>query len=174
MTRFGLATLTWALLSGMASGESIGSFTIFIDGEKRTWHVITMMQSGERVATATLHRRGHLTELQLQAHPIPEFTSKDVLSIEIRFAGDYTPGDAPESIELLYTPNGLSGPLWTSRGAARVPELQIVEFDVWGKVGRLVAVISGEICVRPRLFSQTDTSDCKTLHGLIDTRLDVR
>ena len=77
------------------------------------------------------------------------------------------------AVDILYTPNGLSGPLWTSRGAPTPPELQILSFEIWGETGDLTAIFSGQICKRPRLFSQTDTTDCKSLNGLIETRIDA-
>lgn len=162
-----------AALPLTTNAEGVGEFTMFVDGEQRVWHAITMVQSGQTVWTATLEQRNHLTELQLQGHPVPHFTSKDVLSIDIRYSGQYAPGDEPASVEILYTPNGLSGPLWTSRGAKTQPRLQIVAFDIWGNAGQLIAVVTGEICIRPRLFSQTDPTNCKSLNGKVETRLQV-
>lgn len=118
-------------------------------------------------------RKPHRTELQLQGHPVPEFTSKDVFSIDVGYAGQYAPGAEPSSIEILYTPNGLSGPIWTSRGAPNAPRLQIVEFKVWGNVGQFIGVITGEVCERPRLFSRTNTANCKPLNGKIETRFEA-
>ena len=163
-----------ALAAFPATAGELGLITAFLDGEERVWHTITMEQGGKTIATATLQQSPHLAELQIQGHPVPGFTSKEVLSIDARFSGQYVPGAAPMSVEILYTPNGLSGPLWTSRGAPEPPRLQIVELDIWGSVGRVVAVITGEICMRPRLFSRTDISDCKSLNGKVETRLEVR
>lgn len=154
--------------------DELGQMTAYIDGEERVWYTITFQQSGNPVYTATLERKQYQVELLLQGHPIRTFTSKEVLSVDARFAGDYAPGDAPLSVEILYTPNGLSGPLWTSRGAPTAPQLQIIDMQAWGGAGRVTAVVSGEICRRARLFSQTDRSDCKSVSGMIDTRLDVR
>lgn len=169
---FGLAAFMG--LAGPAYAEELGRMTAFLDGEERVWYTITFPQAGETVYTATLERKPYQVELLLQGHPVPAFTSKDALSVDARFPGDYTLGDDPLSVEILYTPNGLSGPLWTSRGAPTAPRLQIVELDAWGGAGHLVAVVSGEICRRARLFSRTDPSDCKRISGKIETRLDVR
>ena len=161
-------------LAETASAEELGQMTAYVDGEERVWYTITFPQGGDTVFTATLERKQYQVELLLQGHPVREFTSKEVLSVDARFSGDYEPGDDPLSVEILYTPNGLSGPLWTSRGAPEAPRLQIIELEAWGSTGHLVAVVSGEICRRARLFSQTDKSDCKAVSAKIETRLAVR
>jgi hypothetical protein len=163
-----------ALLPALAGAEELGRITAFLDGEERVWHTITFEQGGKSVSTATWEQKPYLAELVLQGHPVAAFTSKDVLSIDAQFRGQYADGDAPIAIEILYTPSGLAGPLWTSRDAPTSPRLQVVELEAWGRIGRLVAVITGEVCRRPRLFSRTDTTDCKSLSGKISTRLDLR
>ena len=155
------------------SAEELGSITGFLDGKDRLWHTITLDQGGKRVATATLLQQGHFAELRIQGHPVPAFTSKEVISIDARFPVHYKAGDQPTSVEILYTPNGLSGPLWTSRDAPVPPRLEILELDAWGGVGSVLAVITGQVCKRPSLFSRTDTSDCKNLNGKIETRIEV-
>lgn len=171
----GLTALAlWATLSLPTGAEELGQVTAFVDGEERVWYTITFPQAGETVFTASLEQKPYQMELLIQGHPVRRFTSKEVLSVDARFAGTYEVGDAPLSVEILYTPNGLSGPLWTSRGAADAPRLQIIELTAWGGTGDLVAIVSGEICRRARLFSQTDRSDCKRVSGKIETRLEVR
>jgi len=154
--------------------DELGQITAFMDGDQRTWHVITFEQSGRDFATATFRQSGHLAELQMQGHPVPEFTSKEVLSIDARFKGLYTPEAEPMSVDILYTPNGLSGPFWTSRGTQEQPDFEILSFDIWGDVGTLSALFSGQICKRQRLFSQTDTTDCIRVNGLVETRVEMR
>lgn len=163
-----------SVISNPAIAEELGQLTAFIDGEERVWYTITFPQGGATVFTATLEQKQYQLELLVQGHPVQAFTSKDVLSVDARFSGTYQPGDEPLSVEILYTPNGLSGPLWTSRGASEAPRLQIVELNAWGGAGDVTAVVSGEICRRARLFSRTDSSDCKRVNGKIETRLEVR
>lgn len=165
--------LILAMLPFSAMAEALGQITAFLDGNKRVWHTITMEQGGRQVPTATFQQRANLAELKLQGHPIPEFTNKEALSIDAQFQGQYNLGSVPTSVEILYTPNGLTGPFWTSRGARLQPRLQIVELEAWGGVGRLVAVVSGEVCKRPRLFSRTDPDDCMTFTGKVETRIDA-
>ncbi len=172
-----VASVAAVVLSALSSGlfaEELGRMTAYVDGEERIWYTITFPQAGNTVFTATLEQKPYQVELLLQGHPVRSFTSKDVLSVDARFSGTYAAGDEPLSVEILYTPNGLSGPLWTSRGAPEAPRLQIVELNAWGGAGDLVAIVSGEICRRARLFSQTDVSDCKRVSGKIETRLEVR
>lgn len=168
------AIAAWLTGADFSAASELGRITATLDGEERTWYTITLTQGGTQLATASLTRQARVDELRIQGHPIPEFTSKEALSIDALFEGGYAPGDEPVSVELLYTPNGLSGPLWISRDAPTTPRLQVVELDVWGRVGRIVAVISGDLCKRPSLFSLTDTTDCKHLNGKIESRLDVR
>ena len=157
-----------------ACAEDLGRITAFLDGEERQWHTITFRQSDRDIATATFRQSGHLAELQIQGHPISEFTSKDVLSIDVRYRGLYSADAKPMAVDNLFTPGGLSGPLWTSRDAPEPAEVQILAFDIWGDVGELTAIFSGQICKKPRLFSQTNTTDCMRLNGLIETRVEVR
>ena len=165
----------WLMVAALpAQAEELGRITAFLDGEERIWHTIGFEQGDGTVFTATFEQKPYLAELLLQGHPEPRFTSKDVLSVDVQFAGQYAAGDEPSAIEVLYTPNGLAGPLWTSRGALTPSRLDVIELDVWGSVGRLVAVVSGQVCKRPQLFSQTDVSDCMRLSGVIETRLDVK
>ncbi len=157
-----------------ALAEELGKITAFLDGNRRTWHTITFRQGEGDIATATFRQSGHLAELQFQGHPVPKFTSKDVLNIDVRFRGLYEPGAAPMSVDILYTPSGLSGPLWTSRGAPEPVEVQVLSFEIWGSFGQVTAIFSGQVCKRPRLFSKTDTTDCMRLNGLVETRLEVQ
>ena len=173
MVRISVAILLAWLPMG-AAAETLGQITAFLDGDKRVWHTITMTQGGKEVATAAFAQRPAMAELTVQGHPIPEFTSKETLSIEAKFQGQYALGHEPLSVEILYTPHGLTGPFWTSRGAPVEPRLEIVEMTAWGEVGQLVAVVSGQICKRPRLFSRTDTNDCMTFSGKIETRIGAR
>ncbi len=173
MPRINILALILAGLPWAAVAAELGQINAFLDGEERVWHTITMEQGDRQIATATWQQRPYLAELLLQGHPVPEFTSKEALSIDTSFGGQYASGNEPISVEILYTPNGLSGPLWTSRGAPVEARLQIIELEIWGGVGRLVAVITGQVCMRPRLFSQTDVTDCKMLNGKIETRLVV-
>lgn len=166
--------LVLGLLPSIAMAEALGQITGFLDGKKRIWHTITMEQGGSQIATATFQQRAQVAELTLQGHPIPEFTSKEALSIDARFQGQYALGNEPTAVEILYTPNGLTGPFWTSRGALVEARLQIVELDAWGDIGRLVAVVSGEVCKRPRLFSRTDLTDCMSFTGKVETRFDAQ
>lgn len=166
--------LVLVMLPVSAMAETLGQITAFLDGNKRVWHTITMEQGGRQIPTATFQQRANLAELKLQGHPIPEFTSKEALSIDAQFSGQYGPDSVPISVDILYTPYGLTGPFWTSRGARMEPRLQIIELEAWGGIGRLVAVISGEVCKRPRLFSRTDPDDCMSFTGKVETRIDAQ
>lgn len=166
-----LSGVLLALLPVLASAAELGRITAFLDGQEREWHTISMEQGGQNVATASFEQTANLAELHLQGHPIPAFTSKDVLSIDVRYLGRYRPDDDPMSIEILYMPDGMGGPFWTSQGAVVRPRFRIVSFDVWGSIGRVEAAFDGELCLRPIISSATDPSTCKTVSGKVETDL---
>lgn len=148
--------------------------TVFVDGERREWHLIEIKQGARRVASASFRQRPHGAELVLHGYPEPRFSSRGALAIEVRYRGVFEPGDDPIGLDILYQPEGMRGPLWTSNDAPEAPKIEIVEFDVWGEAGELEAVFSGQICLREFIFSPTDISRCMALSGQVSTRLTAR
>ena len=155
-----------------ASEEALGQIRAFLDGEERIWHTITMQQGGESVATASFKQTAHHADLYLQGHFEPRFVSKGMLSVEVRYAGQFAPGAEPRGIEIIYLPNGMGGKFFTTRGTEPAPQFQIVDFDAWGVSGTLVAAFSGRLCAawmnRPR-----DPTDCKTVEGQVTSRVEI-
>ena len=169
----GIAVALLAVFPLVSGAGELGRITAFLDGQERTWHTITMEQLGGDVATASLTLGARLTELQVQGHPEPRFSTDDMLSLEVRYLGPYAPDATPLSLDIMYMPDGMGGPFWTTRGAPVQPEIDILVLDVWGGFGRLQAVFSGRLCLRRIISSATDPTTCKQVSGLIDTRLVV-
>lgn len=150
--------------------DALGTMRAFIDGKEGVWHTITMNQGSKPVATASFAQSAQHTDLYLQGHVEPRFVSKGMLSVEVRYAGQFDPAEDPVSVEIIFMPNGLGGQFFTTRGSE--PQFQIVDISVWGNSGELTAAFSGELCAawmnRPR-----DPTDCKALSGLVNTRMAV-
>ncbi|MGR3795449.1 hypothetical protein [Vannielia sp. SX4] len=155
------------------AAEGLGRITAYIAGEAEEWHTITMEQGGRKVATASFEQGARLTELRVQGHPEPRFTSRDVFSVDVRFEGPFAPGAEPLSVDVMHVPEGMGGPFWTSRGAAKPARIDIVELEVYGSYGRLVATFEAELCFRPIISSATDTGNCRPVTGVIETEIAV-
>ena len=162
-----------AMLPNIATADdALGTMRAFIDGNEDVWHTITMEQGGKRVATASFEQFASYSDLYLQGHVEPRFISKGMLSVEVRYFGQFDPDADPVAVEIIYMPNGLGGQFFTTRGSEPKPSFQIIDLSVWGNSGELIAAFSGKLCAtwmnRPR-----DPSDCKTLSGQVSTRLAI-
>lgn len=147
--------------------------TAFVDGAPMGWHLITFEKGGEVTASASFRQTPHKAELILHGHAGERFASKGGLSIEVRYGGIYDAGAEPIGLDILYLPEGLRGPIWTSNDANTAPSIEIIAFDVWGNVGHVEAVFQAELCLRRYIYSPTDTTRCKTLSGQVATDLVV-
>lgn len=158
--------------SALIADTPLGQIRAFIDREEQLWHTISMIQGGRPVATASFTQSAHYADLYLQGHLEPRFVSKGMLSLDVRFPGQFKPGDPAASIEIIYMPNGMGGQFFTSRGTEPAPVIDIVAFDVWGEAGEIVVTFSGQLCAawmnRPR-----DPTDCKTLSGHATTKIAI-
>ena len=160
-------------LAAPASAETLGRMTAFLDGVPLDWHLITFVKGGEVTASASFRQTPYKAELILHGHAKERFASKGGLSVEARFGGVFEVGAEPIGLDILYLPEGLRGPIWTSNDATTAPRIEIIAFDVWGDVGHVEAVFQGELCLRQFIYSPTDTSQCKSLSGQVTTDLAV-
>ena len=147
--------------------------TAFLDGAPMDWHLITFETGGEVTASASFRQTPHRADLILHGHVEDRFASKGGLTVEVRYEGLFDAEAKPIGLDILYLPEGLRGPIWTSSDANRAPDIEIIAFDVWGNVGRVEAVFQGELCLRQYIYSPTDRSQCKTLSGQVSTDLVV-
>ncbi|SIN82534.1 hypothetical protein [Vannielia litorea] len=160
-----------AVLPLPARAETLGRITAYLGGESLTWHTIDVTLGARRMVTASFEQGARLTELRIQGHPEPRFTTRDVFSVDVRYLGAYAPGAVPLSVDVIHLPQGMGGPFWTSRGAGRPATVEVVELRVWGNYGRLVASFEAELCYRPMISAATDPQNCRPVTGVIETEL---
>lgn len=160
-------------LASSAEAETLGTLTAEIDGLSKRWQTLLIPRASGALATASLRPGPRLTELYLHGHPGDRLSSQDVFSLEVAFPSPYAPGASPQSVELLYMPNGMAGPFWTSKGAPEPPVVQLLSLDVWGAVGEVEAVFIAKLCRREIISAATDPNTCREVSGHVETRLAV-
>ncbi len=155
----------------VSSAETLGQMTAFLDRERHTWHLIAFDHRQRHVSSASFRQTPNKAELILHGHLEPHFTSRGGLSIEVRYKGTFDMGAKPVGLDILYLPEGLRGPIWTSSDADEIPTIEITDFTVWGDVGHVEAVFFARLCLRRTIYAPTDRNTCKTLNGQITTAL---
>lgn len=172
-----MKTSKWLLLSVltcapmMSQAQELGQITAFLDGQERIWHTISMTQNGKSVATASVKKNSSQVAFYLQGHPEPRFTSKGMLSLDVRYVGALNLAGKPKTVEILYLPNGMAGPVWTSVGTTRAAEFQIVDFTLWGNTGEIIAAFSAELCATQITSGPVDLEDCIQLNGKVVSKV---
>ena len=164
--------VTAALCIGTgAAAEEFGRVEASLDGQSMTWVTLVITQGNETDASATFSVNRFASDLHIQGHPRPSFTTSDVLSIDLMYRGDIGPGTTPIEAEITYMPTGMRPPFWTS---ARSGVPVTISFDVLmleGDVGRATGTFSGRICRTEILTDDPDTNDCRQIEGRIDTQV---
>ncbi len=162
-----------AMVAGcpVSAAETLGQMTGFLDRERHTWHLIVFEQRQRHVSSASFRQTPYNAELILHGHVEPHFDSRGGLSIEVRYKGTFDVGATPVGLDILYLPEGLRGPIWTSSDADETPTIEITDFTVWGDVGHVEAVFFARLCLRRTIYAPTDRNTCKTLNGQIATAL---
>ena len=155
----------------LAQAQELGQITAFLNGEEHVWYTILMEQSGKSVATASIQKNNAQVAFYLQGHPTPHFTSKGMLSLDVRYRGQLDVASVPTKVEILYLPNGMAGPVWTSVGTTRAAEFQIVDFNLWGNTGEIIAAFSAELCATQITSGPVDLDDCIQLNGKIVSKV---
>lgn len=160
---WGFASPCWA--------EELGVMTARLDGVPHEWRIHALDRPGGRIVTAGFRQSQWLAELQIQGYDAPRFAGADGMAVTVRFAGWYSPGAEPLSVDILHTPEGLGGPYWTSVGASRPAQVEIVRFDIHGSMGEVELAFTGELCRKPSLSSAVDPATCVEILGVVETRL---
>ncbi len=170
--RIGLvASAVCSCLSGSLAAQEFGRIEASLNGEARTWYTLSL-SDGERTDASATFSTGKLTsDLHLQAHPRPSFTTSDMLSIDLMFRGDYQPGDAPMDVEIMYLPSGMRPPFWTSARTGTPVSVAFEELAVDGDSGRAVGTFSATLCRTEVISDDPDTGQCQPIEGRFDTRL---
>ena len=162
-----------ASMTGTSFAGEFGRISAEFGGETREWYSISMEQGGEIAASARMSSGRLTTDLHIQGHPGPSFTTTDVLSIDAMFIGKFADDATPNSVEVLHLPEGMSGPFWTSEGAPTPASVsfELLETAAAGEIGRTVGSFMAELCRKVTVTAEPDTSDCRPITGTFDTQL---
>ena len=170
-----LATAAIAVgFPSLLSAEEIGQVNAEFDGEQRQWFTIAVKRGDEQAMTASFKNSKRLSSLTVQGHPEARFTTKDVLSVNADWFGEYAPGKAPVSVEILYFPVGMSGPFYTTDQVPDAPVLTIESLDLGSEPGYVAGTFAGRLCAVPKLYEEPDLNDCKAMSGRFDTAVRLR
>lgn len=162
------------LLPQFGFAESVGTVDVDLGGEVRTFHTVGMKRDGQTAMTSTFNLSDRLSDLTIQAHPVPRFTSTDVISINASWFGAYSDGAAPASVEVLWLPEGMSKPFYTSDQVSEAPVLEIGMINRDGETGQITGTISATVCRVSGLYEPPDMEDCLPLTGTFDTQVLVK
>jgi hypothetical protein len=158
---------------GRAASQGLGRIEARIGDTDMRWQTITTARTRGTEASAAIRFGPRLTEIQIQGYPGAEFTSSDAISVDVRYLGPYAPDAVPMSVDILYMPEGMGGPFWTSNGATIAPTVRVLALDVWGAFGRIDLLFAGELCLRMIISAATDPGRCQEVTGRIETDLFV-
>lgn len=160
-----------ACCAGPVAAEELGRIEAQFGGKNRVWQTVAQARGGRVVATASLWLGPRMTELYLQGQAEEGDASRDVFSLSLRYLSPYAEGAAPVFADILYMPEGMGGPFWTSDGAADAPTIRVLKLEIWGAYGRIDALFAGELCLRERITAAPDPARCAEVTGRVETEL---
>ena len=171
----GLISFVSALtLPTLVMAEEVGSMTVDLDGEERSFYFISVARGDQTAMTASFVDHKRLPSLNLQAHPEPRFTTTDVLSVSGSWFGGYSEGKPLTDIEILFLPKGMSEPYYTTDQVEGDPTLTLDSFEVDGETGQVAGAFSGKMCRVAKLYEAPDLADCMDITGTFETALMVQ
>ena len=162
------------VLPGAVGAEEAGKITAEIDGTQRVWSVITVTRGDESMISASFNGSNRLASLSLQGHPEPRFTTTDVLSVEGMWFGGYSADKPVTDVEIIFMPEGMSNPFYTSDQVPEQATITLDTLDVGETEGRATGSFSGKICRVAKLYEEPDLDDCINLSGTFDTAIQIR
>lgn len=167
-----LALLLVCLQSGQGKAQVVGQVDAIWQGWLKSWRVVTIDRQSGPVHAAEFGpvRLGY--EIAIQAFADAAQPTRDSISFEFLLVQKEGQGSVFQAGDMLYLPQGMSGPFWSSRGSPFT--LEVLHFDAWGDVGTLEAVFDGTLCQRARLSEPVDRDNCRTINGFISTKLHRR
>ena len=122
-------------------------------------------------ASATFSTGRLTSDLHIQGHPRPSFTTSDVLSIDLMYRGRFEPGAEPMAIEVMYMPTGMRPPFWTSDQAPSPASVSFDALSLEDGAGRASGTFSATLCIVETITSEPDTARCQPIEGRFDTQL---
>ncbi|WP_421704343.1 hypothetical protein [Aliiroseovarius sp.] len=164
-----LALLLVCLGSGQGHAQVVGQVDANWQGGLRSWQVVTIERQSGPVHSGEFDpvRLGY--EIAIQAVADAAQPNQDSISFELLLVQQEGQGSFLRAGDMLFLPQGMSGPFWSSRGNPFT--LEVLYFDVWGDVGNLEAVFDGTLCHRARLSAPVDRDNCRAINGFISTKL---
>lgn len=153
--------------------EGVGTINANFGGEQREWHIISVTRGSETIITAGYRDHRMLPTLSLQGHPEPSFTVTDVLSISGSWFGGYSESKPISEVEIIFMPNGMSKPFYTSDQVPGDPVITLERFEKGDETGHASGTFSGKVCLVPELYAEPDLNDCKEISGNFDTPLRI-
>lgn len=171
---FATAACAVALLPSFASAEQFGTVALTLNGESQDWYTISNGSGAELSATATFTNNASLSNLSIQAHPEPVYSSDKVLSLTLTYYGAYETGKAPITIEVVYMTDGVRNPFYTSDGGDSPPTVSIDLLEDGHNPGHVTGHFAAKICLLKELSGEPDPNDCKDITGRFDTRIQIQ
>lgn len=165
------AAAAWLCVAIPASADEFGRIEATLNGEARTWYTLTLTLGGQTDASATFSTGSLTSDLHMQAHPRPSFTTTDVLSIDLMYRGAYQPGADPMDVEIMYMPTGMRPPFWTSSSTGTPVSVTFDELSLDSDVGHATGTFSATLCIVEALGADPDTSQCQPIEGRFDTKV---
>ncbi|OWU85995.1 hypothetical protein ATO6_03750 [Oceanicola sp. 22II-s10i] len=169
-----ICTAALILTPTLIRADGIGTVDATFDGEARTYHTISVKHGEDTAATATYNNTSRLSSLSIQAHPAPRFTSTDVLSISIDWIGEIDAAKSPMSVEVLYLPQGMSKPFYTTDQMPEAPKITFDSLDISASPGHATGTVEATLCLVPKLYEAPDPTDCMQITAGFDTAIYAR
>lgn len=154
--------------------QEVGQINAELNGEARLWHVISITRGDKTALSASMSNLKRLPTLSLQGHLEPKPSTTDALYITAHWMGAFDAAKSPTGVEIIFMPNGMSKPFYTSDQLSEKPALTIDTAVLDESSGHVSGSFSGKICLVPKLYETPDPNDCKTVSGSFDTDIQVR
>lgn len=169
-----LGVLVFFIVPSAVFADQIGEVSATFDGSERQWYTLERTVGEQTAASASFRNTKRLSSLNIQAHPEPRFSNVGVLSISASWFGTFELGKAPVSVEVLYLPEGMSNPFYTSDQVTDGATLAIESINLDEGSGHITGRFTAKLCHVTELYEAPDMGDCKDIDGAFDTKLQVR
>ncbi len=157
--------------SNAGLAEQIGTVSLTLDGETEEWFTASGKVGDNTAYTVSFTPSNRLSKLNIQAHPEPKISAKDFMAISVSYFGEYEAGKSPMNVEVLYLPEGMSNPFYTSAGLPTKPtvEVEAMEFDEG--FGQIIGTFGATVCKVQGLYEDPNTDDCIEISGRFDSQI---
>jgi hypothetical protein len=154
--------------------DEVGKITANLDGTQSEWHIISAKRGDKTIMTAGFGGPKKLPSLTLQGHPEPHFSTTGVLSVRGSWFGGYESAKPLSQVEILFLPQGMSKPFYTSDQVPDGAEMVLDNIELGDETGQASGTFSGKICLVQELYEAPDMNNCKVVSGSFNTALQIR